>query len=493
LGRHALLLLLAAAFAWTAPASAKPARKGPPLVVKKIRPRDRDALVPLTSVVTVTFSRPVDQASVTHQTVELRRLSGEVVPTSRTFAKGGRVLVLAPSVPLDAATEYQAIVTTGVLAAKGGRALKKEKRVGFFTDVRAPFEPKLSQDQFAPVASTMSEGRAFLTATTLPDGRVLFAGGMTDYEDFAAGGDVFDPSDDAFHPAGGALVVPRWSHAAVAFGAGALLVGGSSSVDGDALSSTEFYDPAESQFVAGPPLLEARDRACAVRLADGRIFVCGGLSYADGKAYYSRMAEILDPATPGFRYAQGQPVTPRAGNTATLLTDGRVLIVGGDSQAFTPSIEIFDPATERFTTVQSAALLRRAGHTATLLPESGLVVVVGGGAHVPQIFDPGNSSVRGLNGWVLPSRLGASATVLPGGEVLVAGGLEVLPDESFALSSMDLVETQGAGAATPAGVRFAEPRYGHAAATLRDGRTLFAGGVGIATEASLADAVLFTP
>jgi hypothetical protein len=77
-------------------------------------------------------------------------------------------------------------------------------------------------------------------------------------------------------------------------------------------------------------------------------------------------------------------------HTATLLPDGRVLVVGGgNGTGPTASEELWDPATATFSRAGSLAGARMM-HTATLLPD-GRVLVVGGSGYDPllaEVWEP---------------------------------------------------------------------------------------------------------
>jgi hypothetical protein len=145
----------------------------------------------------------------------------------------------------------------------------------------------------------MRDVRSRETATLLPDGRVLVAGGS----------------------------------------------GGSANT-----ASAEIYDPKTGTFSATGAMAAARDAQTATLLSDSRVLVAGGET-SDGQASRAT-AELYDPKTGTFT-ATGPMATPRSGHTATLLADGRVLLAGGSDRGLMswPSVtsaELYDPKTGAF-------------------------------------------------------------------------------------------------------------------------------------------------
>jgi hypothetical protein len=115
----------------------------------------------------------------------------------------------------------------------------------------------------------------------------------------------------------------------------------------------------------------SRRDASAARLPDGRVLASGG---CDGNACTS--AEIYDPASGLWSGAAPMNVA-RVGQTATVLTSGHVLVIGGG----TATSEVYDQATGIWTPNATMAF-SRTSHTATRLP-SGVVLVTGAATAIP--------------------------------------------------------------------------------------------------------------
>ena len=160
------------------------------------------------------------------------------------------------------------------------------------------------------------------------------------------------------------------------------------------LSSTEIFDPELGTWTqltgAGSHLLEERTWHTATLLLDGRVLVVGGY----GNTATLNSAEIYDPGI-GMWTTTDHMATARGSHTATLLPDGTVLVVGGDNSDSDSlaSAEIYTPngTPDRWTATGSLADGDRANHTATLLP-SGEVLVAGGYGCVDRTGTVCNSS-----------------------------------------------------------------------------------------------------
>lgn len=178
-----------------------------------------------------------------------------------------------------------------------------------------------------PPAGDMVDRRSLHTATLLADGRVLIAGGLGASGSAAAQAEVFDPATETFAPTG-SLVEARYGHAAVLLPDGRVLVlGGLNTPDASVLPSAELWDPATGQFTRTGDLATPREGPVAVLLGSGEVLVAGGLV---SRASAVADLEIWDPATGAFRSAAAALPGPRAGLSAHLLDDARVLLVGGE-------------------------------------------------------------------------------------------------------------------------------------------------------------------
>jgi hypothetical protein len=191
---------------------------------------------------------------------------------------------------------------------------------------------------------------------------------------------------------------------------------------------------------------------------------------------------LASAQSPGTFTPTGSLTIEREGHTATLLTNGKVLIVGGGSTSTGlhsfASAELYDPSTRAFTPAGSMRTAR-SSHTATLLP-SGKVLVAGGspGANggilsSAEIYDPTAGTFTDT-GNMTAARYGHSATLLNTGRVLIAGGCIPVNFGSCASSSVELYDLQtGTFQATG---NMISTRSGHSATLLPNGKVLFAGG-----------------
>jgi N-acetylneuraminic acid mutarotase len=317
------------------------------------------------------------------------------------------------------------------------------------------------------------------TATPLSDGKVLVAGGIGNQSPITemplASSEIYDPVAGTW-TATGSLNAARSGQTATLLPNGKVLVAGGNDFangvgGGSTLASAEIYDPATRSWTPTANLATARSGHTATLLPDGTVLVVGGS--------VSTSTEIYEPGTGTWKPA-GNLAVGTSGQTATLLPNGTVLVAGGGE----PTAEIYDPVAGTWTPTGSLAT-DRGGHTATLLA-NGTVLVVGGvsaqsvSLSSAEIYDPATGSWRATGG-LNRSRYSSTATLLPSGTVLVVGGdyLDTSPEDS-GLTATAEAYNPASGTWTSAGSLFGPYNFagidGHTATLLPDGTVLIAGG-----------------
>ncbi|HEX6867405.1 MAG TPA: kelch repeat-containing protein [Candidatus Limnocylindrales bacterium] len=327
----------------------------------------------------------------------------------------------------------------------------------------------------------------------MADGTVLLAGGTDESSSGTLRDQLYDPRADSWTVTG-AMVEHRVSHTATRLLDGRVLVTGGSEVsDGRLVASAELYDPATGRWVPTGSMREARGNHTATLLQDGTVLVAGGAADLDGQDVLAT-AELFDPAK-GSWTVLGSIPDARSGHTASLLADGRVLLVGGVGPFVSPirsaalgSADIYDPATGRWTSANGLAEARF-DHTAAVLTD-GRVLIAGGSLGFGTALDSVEVFDARTGRWsrgpaLIGDRNGHTATELADGGILAVGGVE--GDELVAQAE---IYDAAANAWRRAGARGGS-RQDHAAVLLHDGSVLVAGGTDAGS--SPASAVRYHP
>jgi Galactose oxidase, central domain/Dockerin type I domain len=205
----------------------------------------------------------------------------------------------------------------------------------------------------------------------------------------------------------------------------------------------------------------------ATLLPDGKVLVVGG---ADSDFYPLGTPELYDPAS-GTWSTTSRGNTARTGHTTTLLPNGMVLVAGGNNREgyFTfSSAQLYDPASGTWTETGSLNTARN-NHTATLLPNGMVLVAAGdnlssGDLASAELYDPA-SGIWTETGSLNTARLRHTATLLPNGKVLVAGGFGLASAELYDPANGTWTETDS----------LANGRDFHTATLLPNGKVLVAG------------------
>ena len=347
----------------------------------------------------------------------------------------------------------------------------------------------------------MTTTHAEHTATLLPSGKVLVTGNVAS-----------SPTTDLYDPASGTwtavanMNAGRNSASASLLTSGKVLVAGGNLANNCtttifasdtltvcyATATAELYTPSGNVWSSAGNLNSARQGQSAVVLSSGKVLVVGGVSdcstvvYPSTESFYCTYvanAEIYDPTSNTWS-AAGMLATPRRWQTATLLASGKVLVAGGiNSNGLVAAAELYDPANNSWSGAASMNTARGL-HTATLLP-SGKVYVAGGTG------SSGDLATAELydpvsNTWSAAANMSTArdshtATVLPSGKVALVGG-----DGSSDTTVTDLYDP--ATNTDTIASSLLEPRSDQTATLLTSGKLLIAGGFG---SGELASAELF--
>jgi len=345
-----------------------------------------------------------------------------------------------------------------------------------------------SPGNFVATGSMATPRASGFTATLLTDGRVLIAGGGYPPLDSA---ELYDPSTRRFSPTG-AMTTTHWNHTATLLNDGTVLIAGGSPAGSP---SAELYDPSSGTFTpTGDMVTPAQHGHVATLLSSGSVLITRGTIIGAGGYLHPAAPELYDPVAGTFTQV-GETNVNKEWSTATRLNDDKVLLTGGWNAG---DASLYDAANGSSTFL---GVLPIWSHTATLLA-NGSVLVAGGviftGSDTyndygveslgdSRIYDPSTASFT-LTGSLSEARDGHTATLLPGGQVLIAGG-----DWNYSrtLTSAELYDPES-GAFARTG-EMTTSRDGHTATLLQDGTVLITGGATYWPYVALGSAELYIP
>jgi N-acetylneuraminic acid mutarotase len=389
------------------------------------------------------------------------------------------------------------ILTAGLVSATSTSGTRACRLRSFVRRVTLPLlflgaglllvQPCAADSGFAATGS-LAAPRTMHSATLLPNGKVLVAGGLdSSFNNIVVSAELYDPASGTWTGTGDMYHGGLAAHTAILLPNGRVLVagGGLYSISFQTSDHAELYEPASGTWAQTGPITQFFDRSVTL-LPNGNVLLAGGDIGEDSNGVAS--AELYDPASETST-PTGSLGTARSHHTATLLPNGKVLVTGGydSSGNLTTSAELYDPASGTWTATGSLNAARL-GHTATLLA-NGKVLVVGGrnssgGLASAELYDPASGAWT-ATGSLTTARVGHTATLLPTGKVLLAGGTN-----GGVLASAELYDP-ASGAWTATG-SLTTARVGHTATLLSNGNVLFAGGVhdtGVLASAELYDPV----
>jgi hypothetical protein len=296
---------------------------------------------------------------------------------------------------------------------------------------------------FAPGGGpTMTAARELATATLLPNGQVLIAGGIASGPAGSSPtnrAELYDPINKTFSATAHTMTAARYGHTATLLANGQVLIVGGSADNTTASATAELYDPSNGTFTATTGTMGfPRAFHTATLLASGQVLIAGGskLLVTGGPDFKNGLlnnAEIYTPGQGTFAPTANSMSNNRAGATATLLPNGEVLIAGGDNAISdgpggTRTADLYNPNTEKFTATTGTMTDQREFASAVLLP-NGEVLIAGGtpgqnqaAESSAELYNPGNGTFTLISNPMNSPRAFQTATLLPNGNVLIAGG-----------------------------------------------------------------------
>ena len=295
---------------------------------------------------------------------------------------------------------------------------------------------------------SMNSARYNHTATLLPDGRVLVAGG--DSGKTASSGtypvnaaELYDPATGIWSTTGSMNAAREMSTATLLPDGKVLVAGGSANnADTSILSSAELYDPTTGTWTLDTPMYNARMYHTATLLQDGTVLVAGGY---DGNSVLTS-AEIYNPAP--SKPSNRPPVFAPIGNQTVLEAQTLTFTVSasdpdGDALTYSasnlPPGATFDPATHVFTRTPTYGQAGNYTDVEFIVTDSGtpmqlddqpITITVGHTNRLPVFTQIGSQ----LGSTTVPLSFSVNATD-PDGDAVVLSALNLPVSASFSPST----------------------------------------------------------
>ena len=370
---------------------------------------------------------------------------------------GGTSTSVAPWISTGAmnagrANHTQTLLQSGKVLVAGG---------GWFSGLLYSFTA--SAELYDPVSrafvttGSMGTPRAFQTATALGNGKVLVAGGTSASVNGSpslgalASAELYDPSTGIFSPTG-SMVSTRMDATATLLPDGTVLIAGGADSAGNILNSAQIYNSATGTFTATGTMSAARLGHSAALLPNGQVLIAGGESTQANVKVDLNTAELYNPATGKFT-PTGNLVAGRESPIAVTLPNGKVLVAGGYQipSGVLLEAEIYNSATATFTPTGSMGAPRYL-HSAAVLSD-GTVLIVGGSdgstaLTSTEIYTP--STGQFAPNWTTSvARVWTVATTLSDGSVFVSGG-EGITSANQPLASAEVYPPPSSSNATKA-------------------------------------------
>lgn len=332
------------------------------------------------------------------------------------------------------------------------------------------------------LVGNMSTVRDTPTAVVLTDGAVLVVGGAS-----SAGSDLYNPVTNSWTTVG-AMSTARNYQAGTILANGSVLVAGGQDENGNTLASAEIYNPTTQTWTLTGSMTTTRYLHSASLLPNGEVLVAGGWpsTCCNGSQTPLSSSELWNPTT-GTWTAIGNMANPHADQTATVLSNGNVLIAGGQNYAQgslqeveeSAATELYEYASGTWTSVGNMTVA--VDYAGAALLSNGTVLEAGGaaggccaGLFSADTFNPATLTWGAIASMIAARTGPAVSTILNGTDVLVSGGYNCCSSPISTLSSTEYYETAVQAWHLTGSLNQARAYF--TSVTLQDGTVLAVGG-----------------
>ena len=341
------------------------------------------------SLISITFLHAGTWTAAANMNQSRDRFSGVVLPNGKVLVAGGWSAVSSAELydpvlnswtltgnMLQGRNIFQtALLSTGEVLAAGGYA-------GTFPTAKSElYNPSIG---VWTATGNLNVARCNYVLAVLQNGKILVAGGATSerFLGVTTSAELYNPTTGNWTRTGSMNQARQGATATVLPNGKVLVAGGSTYINGSALTSAELYDPATGTWTLTGSLNIRRAQHTATLLAtNGVVLVAGG---GDGYTFYTNTAELYNPAT-GAWTLTGSMSVARFGHASTQLSTGQVLAAGGQSTQnlgcppcgnIESSAETYDPGSGTWSSAGNMFSVRE--HQYAVLLPTGLVLEAGG-------------------------------------------------------------------------------------------------------------------
>jgi hypothetical protein len=341
------------------------------------------------------------------------------------------------------------------------------------------------------ITGSLNTARYDHTATPLPNGEVLVAGGLGSSGIYAplASAEMYNPATGKWTLTG-SMSVGRTSFTATLLQNGEVLVAGGTGYTADCFASAELYNPSTRRWTLTGSMTEARCLHTATLLPSGQVLVAGGVDSLFNTPNTAGAAELYNPST-GVWQTTGSLNVSRAGGAA-LLENGQVLVTGGyntlnNNSTNLAGAELYNPSTGKWSLTASMQSANPSPTTPVLLSNNNVLI-----ADETQFYNPGSASWTSTG--PLPKTAGAPivASLLNTGNVLASGTRCNYSGCGDAPSTVCFLYTFSGNTWSAAGSMH-QARLGHTSTLLPSGKVLVVGGYSTNSFIPINGAELYTP